>query len=91
MVYAPPARHLLRAKDLADARFFEPLDVDDNRWSDESERINICGGKDLLRLLNRRLQAEGFKAVTDRQLARQLEPNEIPNELRQTLRTVAEL
>jgi len=29
MVYAPPARHLLRAKDLADARFFEPLDVDD--------------------------------------------------------------
>jgi AraC-like DNA-binding protein len=29
MAYAPPARHLLRAKDLADARFFEPLDVDD--------------------------------------------------------------
>jgi AraC-like DNA-binding protein len=29
MVYAPPARHLLRAKDLADARFFEPLDVED--------------------------------------------------------------
>jgi transcriptional regulator GlxA family with amidase domain len=27
MVYAPPARHLLRAKDLADARFAEPLDV----------------------------------------------------------------
>jgi AraC-like DNA-binding protein len=29
MVYAPTARHLLRAKDLADARYFEPLDVDD--------------------------------------------------------------
>ena len=29
MVFAPPARHLLRAKDLADARYFEPLDVDD--------------------------------------------------------------
>jgi len=29
MVYAPPARHLLRAKDLADARYFEPLVVDD--------------------------------------------------------------
>src|ERR1044072_244974 len=29
MAYAPPARHLLRARDLADARFFEPLDVDD--------------------------------------------------------------
>ena len=27
--YVPPARHLLRAKDLADARYFEPLSVDD--------------------------------------------------------------
>jgi AraC-like DNA-binding protein len=26
-VHVPPARHLLRAKDLADARFREPLDV----------------------------------------------------------------
>jgi AraC-like DNA-binding protein len=25
----PPARHLLRARDLADARYFEPLGVDD--------------------------------------------------------------
>jgi AraC-like DNA-binding protein len=29
MVFVPPARHLLRAKDLADARYFEHLDVDD--------------------------------------------------------------
>jgi AraC-like DNA-binding protein len=29
MVFAPPARHLLRAKDLADARYFEPLGVED--------------------------------------------------------------
>src|SRR5919109_406580 len=29
MAFAPPARHLLRAKDLADAQYFEPLDVDD--------------------------------------------------------------
>src|SRR3954452_14550714 len=29
MAYAPTARHLLRAKDLADARYFEALDVDD--------------------------------------------------------------
>jgi AraC-like DNA-binding protein len=29
MVYAPTARHLLRAKDLADARYANPLDVDD--------------------------------------------------------------
>jgi AraC-like DNA-binding protein len=29
MAYVPPARHLLRAKDLADARYFEELGVDD--------------------------------------------------------------
>src|SRR6476659_9165844 len=29
MAFVPPARHLLRAKDLADARYREPLDVDD--------------------------------------------------------------
>src|SRR5215211_5007803 len=29
MAFVPPARHLLRAKDLADARYLEPLDVDD--------------------------------------------------------------
>ena len=28
MASVPPTRHLLRAKDLADARYFEPLDVD---------------------------------------------------------------
>jgi AraC-like DNA-binding protein len=29
MAFVPPARHLLRAKDLADSRYFEPLSVDD--------------------------------------------------------------
>jgi AraC-like DNA-binding protein len=29
MAFVPPARHLLRAKDLADVRYFEPLGVDD--------------------------------------------------------------
>jgi AraC-like DNA-binding protein len=29
MAFVPPARHLLRAKDLADARYFEPLGVSD--------------------------------------------------------------
>jgi AraC-like DNA-binding protein len=29
MVFVPPARHLLRAKDLVDARYSEPLGVDD--------------------------------------------------------------
>lgn len=29
MAFPPPARHLLRARDLADHRYAEPLDVDD--------------------------------------------------------------
>src|SRR5213592_1511539 len=29
MAFPPPARHLLRARDLADARYFDPLHVDD--------------------------------------------------------------
>jgi AraC-like DNA-binding protein len=29
MAFVPPARHLLRAKDLADARYAQPLDVND--------------------------------------------------------------
>src|SRR5919201_2164504 len=29
MAFVPPVRHLLRAKDLADARYPEPLSVDD--------------------------------------------------------------
>jgi transcriptional regulator GlxA family with amidase domain len=29
MAFVPTARHLLRAKDLADARYFEPLSVED--------------------------------------------------------------
>ena len=29
MAFVPPARHLLRAKDLADARYADPIDVND--------------------------------------------------------------
>lgn len=29
MLFAPPERHLLRARDLADSRYFDPLTVDD--------------------------------------------------------------
>jgi AraC-like DNA-binding protein len=29
MAFPPPARHLLRAKDAADSRYFEPLDVEE--------------------------------------------------------------
>ena len=42
MAYAPPARHLLRARDLADARFFEPLDVDDMARAAGLSRADIC-------------------------------------------------
>jgi AraC-like DNA-binding protein len=28
MAFVPPERHLLRAKDLADSRYFDPLDID---------------------------------------------------------------
>jgi len=29
VAFVPPARHLLRARDLADSRYFEPLDLGD--------------------------------------------------------------
>src|SRR3954469_14505358 len=29
MAFVPPARHLLRARDLAEVRYFEPLEVED--------------------------------------------------------------
>jgi hypothetical protein len=29
MLFVPPLRHLLRAKDLADGHYFKPLGVDD--------------------------------------------------------------
>ena len=39
MAFAPPARHLLRAKDLADARYSEQLDVDDMAGPRASPRL----------------------------------------------------
>lgn len=62
----------------------------DERWSDGPNRVHVCGGKDLLRMLNRRMQEAGFKAVTDRQLARRLRAGEIPEELQATLTEVCE-
>ena len=43
MVFAPPARHLLRAKDLADARFYEPLAVDDLAHSLDEHALVVAG------------------------------------------------
>ena len=77
MVYAPPARHLLRAKDLADARFFEPLGVDDmaraaglSRAHFSREFRHAFGESPHAYLLTRRLErAAALLRMTDRSVA----------------------
>jgi AraC-like DNA-binding protein len=77
MVFAPPARHLLRAKDLADARFFEPLDVDDmaraaglSRAHFSREFRRVFGESPHAYLLTRRLErAAALLRLTDRSVA----------------------
>ena len=74
MVYAPPARHLLRAKDLADARYSEPLDVDDmaaaaglSRAHFSREFRRTFGESPYAYLLTRRLErAASLLRLTDR-------------------------
>jgi AraC-like DNA-binding protein len=77
MAFAPPARHLLRAKDLADARYFEPLDVDDlagaaglSRAHFSREFRRAFGEPPHAYLLTRRLErAAGLLRGTDRSVA----------------------
>jgi AraC-like DNA-binding protein len=77
MVFAPPARHLLRAKDLADARFFEPLGVDDmaraaglSRAHFSREFRRAFGESPHAYLLTRRLErAAALLRLTDRSVA----------------------
>ena len=77
MVFAPPARHLLRAKDLADARFFEPLDVDDlaraaglSRAHFSREFRRAFGESPHAYLLTRRLErAAALLRLTDRSVS----------------------
>jgi AraC-like DNA-binding protein len=77
MVYAPPARHLLRAKDLADARYAEPLDVDDlaraaglSRAHFSREFRRAFGEPPHGYLLTRRLErAAALLRTTDRSVA----------------------
>ncbi len=77
MVFAPPARHLLRAKDLADARYFEPLDVDDmaraaglSRAHFSREFRRAFGESPHAYLLTRRLErAASLLRMTDRSVA----------------------
>jgi AraC-like DNA-binding protein len=77
MAFAPPARHLLRARDLADARYFEPLDVDDlaraaglSRAHFSREFRRAFGESPHAYLLTRRLErAAALLRGTDRSVA----------------------
>jgi AraC-like DNA-binding protein len=77
MAFVPPARHLLRAKDLADARYAEPLDVDDlaraaglSRAHFSREFRHAFGDSPHQYLLTRRLErAAALLRNTDRSVA----------------------
>jgi AraC-like DNA-binding protein len=77
MAFVPPARHLLRAKDLADARYFEPLDVDDlagaaglSRAHFSREFRRAFGETPHAYLLTRRMErAAALLRTTDRSVA----------------------
>jgi AraC-like DNA-binding protein len=77
MAYVPPARHLLRARDLADGRYFEPLEVDDlaraaglSRAHFSREFRRAFGVSPHAYLLTRRLErAAALLRVSDRSVA----------------------
>jgi AraC-like DNA-binding protein len=77
MAFVPPARHLLRAKDLADARYAEPLGVDDLARSAGLSRAHFSrefrrafGESPHAYLLTRRLErAAALLRMTDHSVA----------------------
>ena len=77
MAFAPPARHLLRAKDLADARYAEPIEVEDlaraaglSRFHFSREFRKAFGESPHAYLLTRRLErAAALLRGTDRKVA----------------------
>jgi len=77
VAFVPPARHLLRAKDLADARYAEPLGVDDlaraaglSRAHFSREFRRAFGEPPHAYLLTRRLErAAALLRTTDRSVA----------------------
>jgi AraC-like DNA-binding protein len=77
MLFVPPVRHLLRARDLADARYFEPLGVDDlaraaglSRAHFSREFRRAFGEPPHAYLLTRRLErAAALLRTTDRSVA----------------------
>jgi AraC-like DNA-binding protein len=76
-LHVPTTRHLLRAKDLADARYFEPLDVDDLARAAGLSRAHFSrefraafGESPHAYLLTRRLErAAALLRMTDRSVA----------------------
>lgn len=77
MAFVPPARHLLRAKDLADSRYFEPLGVDDMARAASLSRAHFSrefrrtfGESPHSYLLTRRMErAAALLRTTDRSVA----------------------
>jgi len=77
VAFVPPARHLLRARDLADARYFEPLDVEQlaraaglSRAHFSREFRRAFGESPHAYLLTRRLErAAALLRTTDRSVA----------------------
>jgi AraC-like DNA-binding protein len=77
MAFVPPARHLLRAKDLADARYAEPLEVEDlaraaglSKAHFSREFRRTFGESPYVYLLTRRLErAAGLLRNTDYSVA----------------------
>jgi AraC-like DNA-binding protein len=77
MAFVPPARHLLRAKDLADARYFEALGVQDLAYAAGLSRAHFSrefrrafGESPHSYLLTRRLErAAALLRNTDRSVA----------------------
>lgn len=77
MASVPPARHLLLAKDLADGRYFEPLDVADmanaaglSRAHFSRQFRRVFGESPHAYLLTRRLErAAALLRATDRSVA----------------------
>src|SRR5215210_6254477 len=77
MAFVPPARHLVRARDLADARYVEPLGVDDmaraaglSRAHFSREFRRAFGESPHAYLLTRRLErAAALLRTTDRSVA----------------------
>jgi AraC-like DNA-binding protein len=77
VAFVPPARHLLRGKDLADARYFDPIDVEDMARAAGLSRAHFTrefkrafGESPRAYLLTRRLErAAALLRNTDRSVA----------------------